>query len=169
MERIKWTSRKFDFGFTAEHLPLLIERLKAPAPRIRELIEGCDERTLAAQPGTAWSVKQHIGHLTDLEELHEARILQFAQGAALLHAADMSNRKTYEASHNDRSASELLREFRETRDHFIARICKLPQSALLHKALHPRLQQQITVPDLAYFVAEHDTQHLAIMAELLGK
>ena len=35
------------------------------------------------------------------------------------------------------------------------------------KSLHPRLQQMITLTDLLFFIAEHDTHHLTRIASLL--
>jgi len=169
MEQLKWADRKFDFGFRKEYLPFLVERIKATAPRIEELVKGKSEKELAEQKDGEWSVKEHIGHLIDLEELHEARIDQFEEGLTELRAADMSNKKTYEAKHNQKSISELLFEFRKTRAAFIKRFENFDESKLERKAMHPRLQKQITIVDLAYFVGEHDNQHLTIMVELIKK
>jgi hypothetical protein len=166
MQQLKWIERKFDFGFRKEYLPFLIERIKATAPRIEELVKNISEDNLSGQFNNQWSVKEHIGHLTDLEELHEARIKQFAEGLAELHAADMSNKKTYEANHNQRNISELITAFRKTRANFIAKIEGFEESKLEHKALHPRLQKQITLVDLVYFVGEHDNHHLTLISQI---
>jgi hypothetical protein len=102
-----------------------------------------------------------------LEELHLARVEQFKEGLAELRAADMSNKKTYEANHNGRKVPELSGELRRARSHFISEIEKIDEGKLEHQALHPRLQKKITVIDLVYFVGEHDNHHLTIMAALL--
>lgn len=167
MEQLKWTERKFDFGFTKEYLPFLLERIKGTAPRIEEMISRFSEEELAKQVDKAWSVKEHIGHLVDLEELHQARVEQFKEGLKELRAADMSNKKTYEADHNKRKVADLLDDLRKTRSHFISSIEAIAENKLDHKALHPRLQKEITVTDLVYFVGEHDNHHLTIMASLL--
>lgn len=169
MELLKWTSRTFHFGFDEAYLPFMLERLLATVPRINEMIYGIAEDKLAERTDEGWSVKQHIGHLIDLEELHEARVLQFAAGLPELRAADMTNQKTYRADHNARSAPELLQTLQEARRHFIVEIEKLPPALRARKALHSRLQQQISITDLAYFVAEHDNHHLTIMTGLLKR
>jgi len=167
MQQLKWTERKFDFGFRKEYFPFLIERIKATAPRIEELIKNISESNLSKQVNDQWSVKEHIGHLIDLEELHEARIDQFAEGLTELRAADMSNKKTYEADHNKKNGSDLINEFRKTRAQFISKLKSFDESKLDHKALHPRLQKQITIVDLVYFVGEHDNHHLTILSALI--
>lgn len=169
MEQLKWTERKFDFGFQKEYLPFMLERIKATPPRIEEMIKNYSEEKLAEQVNGQWSVKQHIGHFIDLEELHQARVEQFKEGLSELRAADMSNQKTYEADHNARNATDLLTELRKVRAHFIKSIEEIEEKKLAHKARHPRLQKQITITDLVYFVGEHDNHHLTIMANLLKK
>jgi hypothetical protein len=166
MEQLKWTERKFDFGFRKEYLPFLIERIKATAPRIEEFVQNISNVNLSKQINNQWSVKEHIGHLIDLEELHEARIEQFAEGLTELRAADMSNKKTYDANHNQK-VSDLISELRKVRAQFISKLENFDESKLEHKALHPRLQKQISIVDLVYFVGEHDNHHLTILSQLL--
>ncbi len=169
MEQLKWTERKFDFGFKKEYLPFMLERIKATTSRIEEMTKGNSEDQLSKQSNGQWSVKQHIGHFIDLEELHQARVEQFKEGLTELRAADMSNKKTHEADHNKRSSAELISELKKVRKHFIHSIEAIDEVKLDHKALHPRLQKHITITDLAYFVGEHDNHHLTIMAALLKK
>ena len=167
MQPLKWTERKFDFGFRKEYLPFMLERIKATPPRIEEMVKNISNEKLSAQINKQWSVKEHIGHLIDLEELHQARVGQFGEGLTELRPADMSNKKTYESNHNQQSLKELLSELKKTRAHFISSIEAIEENKLDHKALHPRLQKQITITDLIYFVGEHDNHHLTIMAGLL--
>jgi hypothetical protein len=167
MQPLKWTERKFDFGFRKEYLPFFIERMEATAPRTEELIKNLPDTALSKQVNGQWSVKEHIGHLIDLEELHEVRVDQFAEGFTELRAADMSNKKTYEAHHNQKNIQDLLTEFRKVRAHFVHRLANFDENKLEHKALHPRLQKQITIVDLAYFVGEHDNHHLTILTQLI--
>jgi hypothetical protein len=167
MEQLKWAERKFDFGFRKEYLPFLLERIKATAPRMEEMVKGFTEQELARQVNGQWSAKQHIGHLIDLEELHQARVEQFKEGLSELRAADMTNKKTYDADHNTRKTADLIAELRNVREHFIHSITSVEETQLDRKALHPRLKAQITLTDLVYFVGEHDNHHLTIMAGLL--
>ncbi|HEY6162661.1 MAG TPA: DinB family protein [Bacteroidia bacterium] len=158
-----WLERKFNFDFPVTHFTFILERLRGTAPRIEELIKGKDEHFLSRKVGGKWSIKEHIGHLMDLEELHEGRIDDFIAGKTGLRAADMSNAKTNIADHNNTDATALLSDFRETRAHFLKRLEQLDEKTLHIPALHPRLQVQMRPVDMAFFVAEHDDHHLVLM------
>ena len=79
----------------------------------------------------------------------------------------MANADTYKASHNDYPISELLSHFRSTRAKFIHRLETIDERHLEKQALHPRLQQMITITDLLFFIAEHDVHHLTQIARLI--
>src|SRR5207244_7994424 len=109
------------------------------------------------------------GHLTDLEELHEARIADYKNKAETLRSADMSNKKTNEADHNSSSIKILLNDFRKSRIQFLEHLNSLNESELSHSAIHPRLNIPMRLVDMAFFVAEHDDQHLVSVNDILGK
>jgi uncharacterized damage-inducible protein DinB len=117
----------------------------------------------------SWSAKEHVGHLVDLEELHEKRIREYLAGIAELSPADMTNEKTRLANHNASSSFELLEKLASSRKHFISRLNAMDEKQLAQSALHPRLQVQMRMVDMVYFVTEHDNHHLAIVSHLLGK
>jgi hypothetical protein len=121
---------------------------------------------LSHRPGGRWSIKENIGHLTDLEALWDERLDDFDRGAAVLAAADLENRKTHDAPHNAKPVSDLLREFRTARERIRARLDAMDRAALARVGKHPRLQQNMTVVDLCLFVAEHDAHHLQTIAEI---
>ncbi|MCD6011739.1 MAG: hypothetical protein K0Q79_1601 [Flavipsychrobacter sp.] len=167
MEQIKWTARKFTFGYDKGYTPFFLERLKATAPRLEELFSNTDEVNASKKAGEGWSAKEHLGHLSDLEILHDGRIDDFIAGAPILRAADMSNKATYAAEHNELSISYLLNHFREGRNNFIKRVQTLEDDYFKKVSLHPRLQQQVTITDILFFIAEHDNHHLLRIAEAL--
>ena len=72
-----WTSRVFDFNFPVGHFPAIYVRLLGTAARIDGLVKNCFESHFEFKPDGRWSVKEHIGHLVDLEELHEERLLDY--------------------------------------------------------------------------------------------
>lgn len=168
MKQIKWTERKFTFGYEKGYVPLFIERLRTTAPRLEELFSGKNEMAAAKKAGAAWSAKEHLGHLCDLELLHEGRIDDLISGATILRAADMSNKMTYDALHNETPSGVLLQQFRSMRNMHIAKVASLDDRFFDLISLHPRLQQQVTLTDLLFFVAEHDNHHLLRIAEILS-
>ena len=169
MQQIKWTERKFTFGYDKGYVLLFIERLNGVAPRLEELLNNYDEGAASLSQGNEWSIKEHVGHLADLELLHDGRMDDFIAGLEVLRPADMTNKETYNAHHNERSIPELIAHFREVRGRFIKRAESLDEKYFEIKALHPRLQQMVTITDILFFVAEHDNHHLARIVHLSGQ
>jgi hypothetical protein len=166
LKRTKWVERRFDFNLPVGVFPCVLERLRGTPARLEELTRGLAPEVLTARRGEAWSIQEQVGHLLDLDELHEGRLEDYEQGLDRLRPADMTNRKTYEAGHNAARLSDLLAAFREARASFVARLEALDEEGVSRTALHPRLQQPMRVIDMALFVAEHDDHHLASITEL---
>ncbi|HCS21368.1 MAG TPA: DinB family protein [Bacteroidetes bacterium] len=167
MNRTPWTSRIFSFDLPEGWLPNVLERLHGTAVRIKELTSGVNEQALIFKPDGKWSIKEHIGHLIDLENLHEGRIDDFLARKEILRAADMSNIKTYEANHNAARLDSLITEFWEKRSRFITRLKDLDDETQSFSSLHPRLKKHMRPVDMAYFTAEHDDHHLASIRQLI--
>ncbi len=166
---MRWVDRHFTFDLPAERFPLVVERLRGTPARIEDKVRGLSPAVLTRRDGDAWSIQEHIGHLLDLDELHAGRLDDFLAGAAVLRAADMANRKTWEANHNQRPLADLLGAFRRERESFVARLDAWDEGLLSLASLHPRLNQPMRVVDMAFFTAEHDDHHLARMTGLARK
>src|SRR5215510_15239515 len=113
--RIKWTDRTFDFNFPTGLYPEMIERLRGVPARLEEHCRDVPTEALIFQQDGRWSIQENAGHLLDLESLVQQRIDEYLSGAQVLHAADMSNRKTYDAAHNNVPIVTILTSFRSTR------------------------------------------------------
>ena len=166
MRRMKWVEREFDFNLPVGVFPCVVERLRGTPARLEELVRALPPRALTARRDGAWSIQEHVGHLLDLDELHEGRLEDYARRLDTLRPADMDNRKTYEADHNDARIGDLLERFRAARLRLVRRLEALSEEDVARSALHPRLQKQMRVIDMAWFVAEHDDNHLAAITEL---
>jgi hypothetical protein len=166
MIQMVWTDRKFSFDFPIGVFPGIIERLRGTPARIGELVHGVPHNMLTRRLNNQWSVNEHIGHLIDLDELDHKRLDELLAGASQLSAADMSNRRTYDAKYNDVLTATLIEYFRARRHDLVERLEALSEEEIAKRSLHPRLQTQMRVVDWAYFVAEHDDHHLARIREL---
>lgn len=166
MNRTKWVERQFDFSLPVGVFPSVLERLRGTPARVEELVRSLPPELLTERRDEKWSAQEHVGHLYDLDELHEGRLEDYARGLEVLRAADMTNRKTEEAAHNDARLEELLALFRAARESFVRRLEAMTEEEAGRSALHPRLGKQMRVIDLALFVAEHDDHHLASVREL---
>lgn len=166
IDRIKWTDRRFDFTFPAGLYPEMIERLRGTPARLEDRISSLPANPLQRRDGDRWSIQENAGHLLDLESLVRQRLEQYLAGATELHAADMSNRKTYEASHNTVPIASILNQFRQQRMDIVDRLDSLNSEMFARSAFHPRLAVQMRLVDMIFFQAEHDDYHLARISEL---
>ena len=162
-----WIERKFEFNFPIGMFPVIIERLRGTLPHIQHVIKDKTEEELSQKVEGAWSVKEQVGHLYDLEELWYGRLEDFLSGKQTLRAADMGNTKTHNADHNKKKMEKLVEQFSFARDKLIEKAQNVDDGAASLTALHPRLQQPMRLIDTLYFVAEHDDHHLAKIREIL--
>ena len=162
----RWFDRTFKLGLPASAFPTILARLRSTPDRIEAATDGASPEMLRRRAGDAWSIQENVGHLLDLEPLWEQRLDDFDASATILHPADLENRKTHEANHNAREIRDLLGEFRTARLRIVGRLEKMSEADVMRVALHPRLQQPMSVVDLSFFVAEHDDHHLLTMAML---
>ncbi len=169
MDVPRWTDRHFQFDLPESFFPVVVERLRGTPARIEDKVRHLSSAALTRRDGDAWSIQEHVGHLLDLDDLHSGRLDDFLAGLPVLRAADMTNRKTWEADHNRRPIEELLAGFRHERERFVARLDTWDEGLVSLTALHPRLHQPMRVLDMAFFTAEHDDHHLTRMTELARK
>lgn len=162
----RWFERKFELGLRPDAAPELLERLRQTPRRLANALEGLPTETLTRKPDGKWSIQENAGHLLDLEPLWDQRLNNYDAGATALHPADLENRKTHQAAHNDRPISDILTEFSAVRGRIVERIARMTPVELARTALHPRLRQPMSVVDLCCFVAEHDDHHLRTIEEL---
>jgi uncharacterized damage-inducible protein DinB len=167
MQRTKWIERKFapieDNGL----LPGIIERLEGTPARLYYKTGKLDNQ-VATSGSTKWSIKKEIGHLSDLEPLWLQRVGELLNDQPTLSAADMSNARTEQATHDDNTYEELLVGFFAARMKLVGKLKTLSEEDLNKTSLHPRLQMPMRIIDLAYFVAEHDDHHMAQITLLIN-
>jgi uncharacterized damage-inducible protein DinB len=169
MNQPLWFERKFDFSFPVEQHPNLCARLRGTPARLEEIVSSVDREVLIKKPREEkWSAQEHAGHLSDLEPLWMARVDDYINEALQLTVADLTNRKTFEAQHNQRSLEEIMAEFRSARSQLLSRVEKIGPVTFGRTSLHPRMKITMRLVDHLYFVAEHDDHHLAYMWELIN-
>ncbi|MCA9279759.1 MAG: DinB family protein [Phycisphaeraceae bacterium] len=165
--RSPWFERTFDFRIPACDGPEVVERLRGTPLRVEDAVKKLSESLLVAQPDDTWSIKQNVGHLSDLESLWHTRTGQLLSGAKILEAADVENTKTKHADHNTVSMQDLCAQFRDLRHGWVATLDSLTAEDFARTSLHPRLNQPMRLVDLCEFVAVHDDYHLARIREIM--
>jgi uncharacterized damage-inducible protein DinB len=162
----RWFDRTFELGLSADAAAAIIDRLHRTPERLAEAVRDLPPEILTRQRDGKWSIQENAGHLFDLESLWDRRLDDYEAGVPELHPADLENRKTHEAAHNDRPISEILADYAVTRGRVVNRLAQMTPAQLARTALHPRLQQPMSIVDLCFFVAEHDDHHLRTIDEL---
>lgn len=163
-----WFERSFHFDFPVGHFPVIFSRLEGSLFRLQSILANADDEACSVNKN-GWSVKEELGHLSDLEELWWIRLKDFLENKAVLSDADLTNTKTHEAGHNEKSLEQLMRTFVVLRQRLLETIYDFDKATLGITSLHPRLQQPMRVVDFFCFVAEHDDHHIAKISGLLRK
>jgi uncharacterized damage-inducible protein DinB len=167
VERYLWFEREFSFDFLPLWMyPNVVERVRGTPARLEDLVRAAPPGTLTRREQDKWSIQEHAGHLLDLEQLGMNRLDDYEAGRETLHAADVENRKTHEANHNEAAIGNILAAFRAERMEFVRRLDEYDEAFVQRVALHPRLKKKIRVLDLVFFIAEHDDHHLSRISEL---
>jgi uncharacterized damage-inducible protein DinB len=166
MKKVKWFDRSFNFDTEQNIFPSLVERLRGTSARLEERLTLLPADILETTVDNTWSIKENIGHLTDLEPLWQGRLEDIINGKTELRPTDLANRQTDLANHNARSLENLLSSFRQIRTETVSMLEKLDEEIIFRSALHPRLKTPMRTMDLFLFVAEHDDHHLARISEL---
>jgi uncharacterized damage-inducible protein DinB len=167
MQQVKWFKREFDFSFEQNIFPSIIERLSGTPVRLEEKLRNVSKETLIMQPGNTWSIKENVGHLSDLESLWQGRLDDILNDREEMRPTDLQNTRTTEANHNSVPIETLLSGFRRIRKQTIDAIEELNETQVFRSALHPRLKTPMRTMDLFLFAADHDDHHLARITELI--
>lgn len=166
--QIPWFERSFHFDFPVTHFPVIFSRLEGALFRMQVILATADDEACSYN-ASGWSVKEHIGHLSDLEDLWWKRLQDFLEGKEILTIADLNNTKTKEAGHNEKTLEGLLQTFILERQRTLEVIYTFDKGTLGLTSVHPRLQQPMRLIDSLYFAAEHDDHHIAKISGLLRK
>lgn len=164
MKSAPWFSRQFRFDQTPEMLPFFLERLSFTALRMQHKVRNISDEKLSEQPNGKWSVKQHIGHLAEVDEITMKRIHEMISGSPQLSPAVFEPKLDY----NTMLIHEVIDQFKTNREKNIALYNSLSETDLQRRSLHPRLKVEMNPVDLAMFDAEHDDHHLVKINEILS-
>jgi len=167
MTRLRWFDRTFDFTFPVELHPEILERLRGTPGRLAERMAGIAEAVQTRRPAQGWSIREHVGHIGDLDAgVFLSRVQAYRKRETTLPPADLTNAVTSDANHNARSMQEILAIARHARAVLVAELEELDEEVFARTAVHPRLGVPMRLVDTMFFVAEHDDHHLATITEL---
>lgn len=167
MDKTKWIDRKFQFDFPEGWIFNVLERLYGTEFRIKAITTNLNESDCSHRLNNKWSIKEHIGHLIDLEELFIARLHEIKARKEVLTPADIQNKKTESTNYNTFPVTDLIEHFARKRLELTNILSHLEDSTQQFGAFHERLGLKMRPVDVGFFAAEHDDHHLAIMRTLL--
>ena len=162
MKKPEWFERNFQFGIPPGMLPFFIERLDGTITRLEKKLLGASEDIRSFQPAEKWSIKQHVGHLAEVDEVVVRRIDEIVRGISPMAPAVFEPRQDY----NKQRLSQVLDYFAKNRMDSIRKYKILSEEECARTSLHPRLKVMMSPVDLAYFDAEHDDHHLVKISEI---
>jgi uncharacterized damage-inducible protein DinB len=168
MQQTPWFQRTFHFDFPVGLFPVIFSRLEGSIFRLYSLLSNADDE-LCSVSTNGWSVKEHVGHLYDLEELWWKRLQDFKLNKPALTTADLNNTRTNEAGHNEKTLEQLLEKFTIERQKILEEVYGFDEAMLSRTSVHPRLNQPMRLIDSLYFVAEHDDHHISAISNLMRK
>jgi uncharacterized damage-inducible protein DinB len=166
MKQVNWFERNFDFSFEQNIFPSIIERLSGTPARLEEKVRSILPTILNTRIDDSWSIKENIGHLSDLEPLWQGRLEDILNNKKELRITDLQNAQTTNANHNAADLQELLSRFRQIRTKTCVALEQLDEHDIFRSAHHPRLKIPMRTMDLFLFVADHDDHHLSRITEL---
>ena len=168
MKRQKWFDKRFTFKHSQDEYDNILSQLLSNPDKISKIVSSLSEEKSSKKVDGKWSIKENVGHLIDLEELHDGRIDDFLAGKEKLRPADLNNKKTDEANHNSKNISELLERLKIVREKFVKRLKALDKKVLTNTSIHPRLNQLMRPIEMAQFVLEHDEHHIETIKEIIN-
>lgn len=167
IDRQKWIDHTFNLGIAVGWSKNIISRLDNTEILLKHYVKNLTNGQLSKKTNDKWSIKEHIGHLADLESLWLNRFEQFKKGLPELVAADMTNKKTETSNHNEQDIEKLIEAFILHRKKLIDTVKQLNEKTHNHSAFHPRIKTMMKPVDLLFFIAEHDDHHLTTIKEII--
>ena len=163
MSTLRWFDRKMTFGLPSSMLPFYLERLDGTVARIEQKVGHLEDAVLSCRVDDKWSIKQHIGHLAEVDHIANKRIQEILNGTA-----EMSPAVFEPQDYNPWPIEKVLEFFRSSRRSNLRAYASIAETDLAKSSIHPRLKVPMSPVDLAWFDAEHDDHHLVKINEIIA-
>ena len=145
----------------------LDQQLTEQVRELEQLFDNVTDRAaLSRYAEGKWSIKEILGHLSDVERIFGYRLLRIARGDTTPMAGFDENAYVPTGRFDDRPLPMLLAEFRAVRQSTAALIEGLPADAWERRGVANN--QSISARALAYVIVGHVTHHLRVLQERYG-
>jgi|SRR5437870_4879966 len=137
-----------------------LERMRGTTPELMARVTGQLESVLARRPADdAWSAKEIVCHLRDVEEFYLERIkIMLMNDEPRLVVLD-PDRWAQERQYRRHDIGDALSAFRRRREETLEFLASMPGDQWSRSAIHPILGW-ITVAKIVRAMARHDETHL---------
>jgi len=157
-------------GFDVSKQPIeaRLARLARAADELAAAIRGRDDAALSRRPEPkAWSAKEIVCHLRDIEELFGQRFETIlANDEPALVEAGPADRWASERQYRRHDAASALEHFRRRRGESLATLMALPPADWQRGGAHP-VRGHLTIDLLVALMAWHDDNHLEQLTRAL--
>jgi DinB family protein len=145
----------------------VIEQLADQLEEVEELFGSVDDPAASARyaPGK-WSVKEVLGHLTDVERIFSYRLLRIARGDGTPLPGFDENAYVPAGRFDTRPLRSLLGDFRAVRESTRALIQGLPLECWANQG--EASGTPISARALAYIMVGHVAHHLGVLRDRYG-
>lgn len=147
----------------ADLLTLLVEQRDGTAAHLSAVPE--DKAGFRYAPGK-WSVKEIVGHLSDVERIMACRVLRIARGDTTPLPGFDENAYVPLAKSDDRELDELVEEWVAARQATLTLFRNLPPEAWARRGTANG--NPLSVRALAYIIAGHERHHLETLRTRYG-
>ena len=110
-----------------------------------------------------WSIKQVVGHLIDIERLFQYRVLAFARSDPVRLPGMEQDDYVDNANFDDRTLSELIAEYRVTRQAGLALFKSFDDDMQTRKGIANEVE--FTVRAIPFILAGHDIHHISVIKD----
>ncbi|SFC35340.1 DinB superfamily protein [Bacillus sp. OV322] len=110
-----------------------------------------------------WSLKEVIGHITDVERIMSYRLLRISRGDQTPLAGYDDEQYVKEAMFHTRPISSLLEDYQAVRNSTISLLNSLPHGSESRRGFANN--GEITARAIAYIIAGHELHHVKIIKE----
>jgi hypothetical protein len=145
----------------------IIEQLAEQLDEVEGLFGSVDDRAALARyaPGK-WSVKEVLGHLSDVERIFAYRLLRISRGDQTPLPGFDENAYVPAGRFDTRLLRSLMAEFRSVRQSTLAMVQGLPAECWANRG--EASGNPVTARALAYIIPGHVSHHLGVLRDRYG-
>jgi hypothetical protein len=155
-----------------EHKEDILQRLSEAHRALKETIEGL-ELDLVIHDDTQWRIRDIIGHIATWDRVLIHAIQTFLNGSEYIIPGMAGDETDYNAEkvedQRKLSTAEILQEWEQAREDFMAAVRKIPAEKLFDELAFPWGDETGSLTRMIEYMIEHNGEHQEEILEELKK